>query len=102
MLYERWRQIAREHADKTAVFDVASNDRWTFSQLVQAAERFAVEGPMAFPRGHCAEFILAVLAGWRGGRPVCPLESTQAAPVLKEVPEGVAQVKLTSATTGPA
>ena len=100
MLYEQWREVVRAHGSDLAVWE--PHRRWTFAELAKAAETFPADGPVLYPRGHSAEFILAVLAGWRDKRPVCPLESTQPAPALAGLPSNVAQVKLTSATTGPA
>lgn len=102
MLYDRWRRIAREQADELALCDLASGGRFTFAQLARAAEtRPGADGPVVFPQGLCAEFILRVLQAWRDGRVVCPLESSQSAPALGTLPEGCAHLKLTSASTGP-
>jgi long-chain acyl-CoA synthetase len=100
MLYERWQQVAREHASEWAVIDVPSDRHWTFAELAHAAEKFAAKTPVTFAQGHSVDFILAVLAAWRDRSPACPLEAGQAPPTLKEVPAETAQVKLTSATTG--
>ena len=63
MLYDRWRQIAREHRGETALRDFARGERWTFAQLAAAAEKNSAPGPVVFPQG--GEFILALLRGWR-------------------------------------
>lgn len=102
MLYERWQQIAREHANEWAVVDVPLDRHWTFAELARVAEESVAKAPVTFAQGHSVDFVLAVLAAWRERRPVCPLERGQSAPELGEVPAEAAQVKLTSATTGPA
>lgn len=102
MLYERWCQIARVYRDRTALIDLEVDQRWTFGQLHAAAEQQPgrAEG-IEYPQGQDAGFILSVLAGWRQGRTVCPLEPGQKPPrVDNGLPEGVAHLKLTSATTG--
>ena len=100
MLYERWREIARAHADEVAVWE--PHCRWRFSDLAKRAETFPIQELVAFPQGHSVEFLLSVLAGWREQRPVCPLEGSQTAPKFSDLPSGVAHIKFTSATTGPA
>lgn len=99
MLYERWQSVARLHADQLALLDTASGQRWTFTQLALAAEQFLLpDHRCATPRGHGPEFLLTVLAAWRVGRPVLPLEG--AAPVVPEpLPVGVVHLKTTSGTT---
>src|SRR5690606_33939850 len=53
---------------------------------------------LATPRGNGPEFIVTVLAAWRAGRPVLPLEG--AAPVVNEpLPAGAVHLKTTSGTT---
>jgi long-chain acyl-CoA synthetase len=103
MLYERWREIARAHANDVAVWE--PHCRWRFRDLATAAEKSSVEASVITPQGQTVEFILSVLAGWREGRPVCPLESSQSSqtpPALGGLPARVAHVKFTSATTGSA
>lgn len=78
MLYDRWRQIARNHANELALADHATGRRWTFVQLAQAAEGVRLpDDAVVCPRGNTPEFILEVLAAWRAGRPVLPLEVAQ-------------------------
>ncbi|HSH15832.1 MAG TPA: hypothetical protein VLD18_07350, partial [Verrucomicrobiae bacterium] len=99
MLYERWQQVARLHADELALLDAASGQRWTFAQLAHAAEQFPLpDHRLATPRGNGPEFIVTVLAAWRVGRPVLPLEGE--APVVNEpLPAEVVHLKTTSGTT---
>src|SRR5579871_1983709 len=101
MLYDRWRQIAREHRAEWALSDASTGASWTFGQLDDATERGGeADSPIAFPRGHTPEFILEVLRSWRHGQLTCPLEPNQQTPNFASLPGGCAHLKLTSATTG--
>ena len=81
MLYERWRQIARDQRDETALCDLATRHRWTFGQLATAAEAGPGTGePWAFPHGIGADFVFTVLRAWRDGNVVCPCETGQQPP----------------------
>ena len=103
MLYERWQQIAREHADEVAVRDIAARESMTFRELASAIESApAPEAAVLFPQGHDIEFVRTVLLGWKHGRVICPLEQGQRVPAIDKLPPGCAQLKLTSATTGAA
>ena len=111
MLYERWRQIASERRDEFALCDTASGRRWTFGELFAAGDGTPVAeagrghvrlSRLAFPQGHAPEFILALLAAWREGQVVCPLEPGQAPPQIPEPPRPCVHLKTTSATTGAA
>jgi long-chain acyl-CoA synthetase len=103
MLYDRWRQIAREHASEVAVRDASTNESITFADLADAIERAATpSAPVLFPQGHDTDFIRTVLLGWRFSRIVCPLENGQAPRAIDSPPATCAHLKLTSATTGPA
>jgi acyl-CoA synthetase (AMP-forming)/AMP-acid ligase II len=98
MLYERWRQIAREHAHELALHDMGRDERWTFSQLAARTEAASTPGPVAFPQG--GDFIFALLRAWRAGQVVCPLEPDQSPPVVGQPPPEIVHLKTTSATTG--
>ena len=120
MLYERWRKIASERRDQLALRDAASGRRWTFGELFAAGDgapnsdsaRFqvsnspnqssALRSRLAFPQGHSPDFILALLAAWREGKVVCPLEAGQFPPQVPEPPPACVHLKSTSATTGAA
>lgn len=67
-LYERWREIARDHRSQMALRETSSGRTWTFGELAASAETplEAVHG-IVFPRGNSAEFILTVLRAWRSG-----------------------------------
>lgn len=107
MLYELWRKVATARRDELALRDAASGRSWAFGELFAAAEGAPVSDParfngMAFPQGHTPDFILALLAGWRDGRIVCPLEAGQLPPSVPLPPAPCAHLKMTSATTGAA
>lgn len=102
MLYEQWRQIARERSAEIALTEVASLRRWTFHELAEEADTGSPENEMVvFPSGGSGEFILRVLRAWRSGRVVCPLEPGQAPAVISSnIPGEIVHLKSTSATTG--
>ena len=107
MLYDRWRQIAREFSDELALRDFASGQSWTFAQLAAEAESCRSRGDAAqivFPQGSSAEFILTILRAWRENQIICPLEPGQPSPMLggASVPASrIVHLKTTSATSGP-
>ncbi|HSH14781.1 MAG TPA: hypothetical protein VLD18_02030, partial [Verrucomicrobiae bacterium] len=98
MLYERWRQVADSRRDEMALHDLRDGRRWTFGQLADSPP-LPHDAPVCFPQGIRAGFILQVLAAWKSGRVVCPLEIGQTVPELAKLPSGIAHVKSTSATT---
>ena len=101
MLYERWRQIAREHRNELALREVRRAEQWTFRQLAELTENIEpAKSPVAFPTGLSVEFIFAVLRAWRAGQSVCPLEAGQKPFAISEPPQTIAHLKTTSATTG--
>jgi long-chain acyl-CoA synthetase len=106
MLYERWREVVREHSPAIALHELSSGRRWTFAQLSVVAEEdlHAPTSRCVHPQGSSAEFIFAVLRAWRDRKVVCPLELDQAPPswMTAKFPDGCAHIKLTSATTGEA
>src|SRR6185503_3672586 len=100
MLYDRWRQIAREYSAEIALCDVPGGRAWTFAELAREGEAGGADEPLCFPRGNSAGFVLDVVRAWRDGRIVCPLESAQSIPAFPKPPSGVVHLKATSATTG--
>src|ERR1044071_6677598 len=103
MLYDRWRHIAREYPDETALRDFNGAGDWTFRRLAAAAENGPGDSePVVCPQGISPQFILDVLRAWRSGGVVCPLESGQARPRLDSVPAGIVHLKTTSGSTGAA
>lgn len=101
MLYERWRQVAREHEGEIALWESASGSRWTFGELARRVEALPPSPvSVVYPQGHSARFICDVLLAWRSGVAACPLEPGQAPPPVPPPPPGCAHLKTTSATTG--
>lgn len=121
MLYERWRKVAAARREEFALRDAATGRSWTFGELFAAGEGAPVSNPArsgirdepgrrpalqstrtVFPQGHSAAFIFTLLAGWRDGRIICPLEAGQSAPAVPLPPPPCVHLKMTSATTGAA
>jgi long-chain acyl-CoA synthetase len=101
-LYARWTAVAALSRSELALLDTRFGRRWTFAELHASGETTpAPAGSIAFPQGNGPEFILALLAAWRSGRPVCPLETGQPPPSLHG-PSEICHYKLTSASTGAA
>ena len=101
MLYERWRQIARDNRNELALCDLAGGRQWTFGQLdAQTENGTTTAAAVACPQGVSAEFIFTVLAAWRAGKAVCPLEAGQTPLSFGPLPRGCVHLKTTSATTG--
>src|SRR6266404_5908843 len=101
MLYERWRQIARAHQNELALRADTTGQEWSFGQLARVADRKTRnDRAVSFPRGTGPEFIFGALEAWRWGQVACPLEPDQAAPLFPiRLPDGIAHLKTTSATT---
>ena len=105
MLYERWREVARECAGEIALCDLAAKRRWTFAQLATGTESArppAAGGRVSFPKGNSPEFIFTVLRAWRFGQVIYPLEAGATPPALQPPPPGICLLKTTSASTGAA
>ena len=102
MLFEIWRQVARDQPSRKALLDVPSGRSWSFAELESEAEnRPAPVSPVAFPQGDSPDFIFDVLSAWRRNLPVCPLETSQLRPDIESaLPEDVVHLKTTSASTG--
>ena len=101
MLYERWRQVARERGNELALRELASGQQWTFAELARQAERLPVCGAtVVYPQSHSAEFIFTLLRAWRDSAVVCPLEPEQLPPPVRVPPAPCCHLKTTSATTG--
>ncbi len=101
MLYECWRRVAADRGKECALRDLASGQEWTFAELARQVERRPKSNsPVAYPQGHSAEFVFCVLQAWRDNVAVCPLEPTQAPPLVRVPPMHYCHLKTTSATTG--
>lgn len=103
MLYDRWSQIAREFRNELALIDLSSNRRWTFRELAETSHAQSNDrSPVCFPKGASADFIFSLLAAWRRGAVVCPVEHDQAPPQLEASSSRGVHLKTTSASTGKA
>ena len=101
MLYERWRQLARERETEVALRELSSGRQWSFGEMARAVESSPVGDELVvWPQGHSAEFIFAVLRAWRSGTVLCPLEPEQSLPSFPTPPAPCRHLKITSATTG--
>jgi acyl-CoA synthetase (AMP-forming)/AMP-acid ligase II len=101
MLYDRWRQTAQELGKALALHDLASGRRWSFAALAREVEALPKgDAQVVYPQGHSAEFIFAILQGWRANAAVCPLEPGQEPPPVPAPPMPCCHLKTTSATTG--
>jgi acyl-CoA synthetase (AMP-forming)/AMP-acid ligase II len=102
MLYDQWREVASKRANQLALMDLATDQRWTFGQLADAAEAtVASQGRVLFPTGNSADFILCLLHGWFRKTVVCPLEANEQRPKdVGSLPAEIVHLKLTSATGG--
>ena len=101
MLYEHWSRVAAERRNEIALRDSATGRRWTFGELRAAGEACPVgDAPLVFPQGHTPEFLFALLAAWRTGKIVCPLEPGQPVPAVLSAPASCVHLKTTSGTTG--
>ena len=100
MLYQCWRQIARERGRDLALRDLASGRQWSFAELAHETETLSSRPEAGvYPQGHSAQFIFDVLRGWRFHSVVCPLEADQRPPVVPVPPAPCVHLKTTSATT---
>jgi long-chain acyl-CoA synthetase len=124
MLYEQWCKLATKRRGGLALRDRASGRRWTFGELHAVSQKWdgapvsdlarsanisapvrtpallSGHGDIVFPQGNSPEFIFAVLAAWRTGKVVCPLELDQTPPQFPKPPANCVHLKSTSATTG--
>lgn len=103
LLLDRWHRVLERHADARALTVPATGESWTFAALDAAAR--AIDLPkegLVFAQGTGSQFVLHVLKAWQLGRTLCPLENGQAIPNVPPLPEGVAHLKTTSATSGAA
>jgi long-chain acyl-CoA synthetase len=101
LLYDLWQNTVRAQPNALALRDLASGQDWTFSELHQSASAISLPpDPVICPEGLKPSFVFTLLAAWRSGRVVCPLDPGQAPPCLSHVPPGCVHLKLTSASTG--
>lgn len=103
MLYELWQKTAAQRPDALALREAATGRRWTFAELRAAGEKHQpAPGETVYPQGNSVEFLLNLLAAWREGKPICPLEAGHKPPHVAPPPPPCVHLKSTSATTGQA
>src|SRR5262245_37619035 len=101
MLYDRWRQIVRNHKSEIALHDLTCARTWTFAQLDAAVDQAGIQSKsIVYPQGLSVHFLISLLSAWKENTIACPLEVGNAAPCFESLPTGCAHLKLTSATTG--
>ena len=96
-LYHTWQNVVAQTPEATALTDSATGEVLSFAELDDAAS--ALE-PERFPRGNDVKFILHLIAAWREGLPICPLEEKGEPVDISGIPTGVAHIKVTSGSTG--
>jgi acyl-coenzyme A synthetase/AMP-(fatty) acid ligase len=101
MLYDLWRQVVAECSSDRAVFDSETNRWLSFSELdVQAGKVSTGSDRIVFGSGNNVSFLLQVVAAWRDGKVLCPLDSNFPVGIQFSIPSEVVHLKTTSATTG--
>lgn len=103
LLLDRWHRVLERHAVARALTVPATGESWTFAALDAAARNLELpdEG-LVFAQGTGSQFVLRVLKAWQQGRALCPLENGQTIPNVPPLPEKIAHLKTTSATSGAA
>lgn len=101
MLYERWREVVRDRTHEVALREPASERCWTFGQLDRQVENLVTgASELVCPQGNSADFVFAVLCGWRQGSVVCPLEPYDRPPSIPLPPSRCRHLKTIAATNG--
>lgn len=99
MLYRRWLETCRRHADRPAIYD--GDGMTTFGELLSALDRMPSHSGPVVARSGGIEFFVKILSAWRDGQAVIPLERDAPAPVLKTPPPvGTCLVKHTPGARG--
>jgi acyl-coenzyme A synthetase/AMP-(fatty) acid ligase len=86
MLYPRWLEIARLHADRPAVIDGETGRSWTFAWLAEEVDARSPADAPRVARTGTAGFFVDVLHAWRDGQAVIPVERDAPEPRLHSVP----------------
>lgn len=99
MLYLRWLETSSRHAARTAVFD--GDTAVSFGELAERVERSPAEESTRVARTGGVGFLVEILAAWRDGKAVIPMERDAPEPVLKGAVPGEARlVKYTPGASG--
>lgn len=101
MLYPRWLETSKRFTKQPALFDAATGEVWSFTDLAaRAAAAPHAEGPVV-ARSGSKEFFVSILRAWRDGQAVIPVERDAAEPLLYSAPpEGTLLVKHTPGAAG--
>jgi acyl-CoA synthetase (AMP-forming)/AMP-acid ligase II len=103
VLYEAWLETVCHHGVETALTDAVTGVSWSFADLHTLALGTELPGEIALPCGRGVDFFLTILAAWRQGLPMCPLDGP-APSIMPSVHEmiqrGVEHLKITSGSTG--
>jgi long-chain acyl-CoA synthetase len=101
-LYQQFLETASRHPSGSALLIEQEPVSWKW--LAEAVGRtplppdpvviLSVEQPLV-------SFLTTLLAAWREGRPVCPVDHVSPSPeALRDLPPGICHIKLTSGSTG--
>ncbi|MCP5533756.1 MAG: long-chain fatty acid--CoA ligase [Akkermansiaceae bacterium] len=97
MLYRQWLETVERHAGRTAVFE--GGRRWSFADIHAAVEEIeTASGPVIARTGPGIGFPAAVIAAWRDGQAVIPVEAGAAEPRLTRQP--APEIRLVKYTPG--
>jgi long-chain acyl-CoA synthetase len=99
MLYPRWLETLRRHADCPAIFD--GGQVLTFSELSGAVSQRPVATAPVIARSGGPGFFVEILRAWRDGQAVIPVERDAPDPQLARPPvPGTCLVKYTPGASG--
>ena len=99
MLYFRWLEISRHHADRPAVYD--GGRVVTFAELAAAVSQAPLAVGPVIARSGGISFFVEILRAWRDGQAVIPVEREAPEPLLqRSPPAGTCLVKYTPGASG--
>jgi acyl-CoA synthetase (AMP-forming)/AMP-acid ligase II len=102
ILYNRWKNTLDAHKYITAVIDLQTGDRLTFTDLDALVQKKpSVNNPVIGDLSG-VDFIVQTLWAWRENVPFVPIEKEGGLnlTLLDKIPDNVAHIKHTSGTTG--
>jgi len=99
MLYLRWLETSRRHADRPAIF--SDGGSLSFRELAALVNRQPVAETAVIARSGDVGFFVQILRAWRDGQAVIPVEKDAPEPILKHPPpDGTCLVKYTPGASG--
>ena len=99
MLDRLWLETVARHAEKPAVFD--GERCWSFRELAEAVDKVPVATAPVVARTGGVPFLATVLAAWRDGQAVIPVEANAPEPKLSRQPgPDIRLVKYTPGASG--